>query len=201
MLMPIKKSKSYGIWLVIGICLIVLGVAILLLTNANGPAPSGTSALNYIKSSANANSKPAQTDQTISGIPTKIELPSVGIYLSVLPGYYDSKTKTWTLSLTNAHYAAVSAPANNQSGLTFIYGHNRSGVFSNLAKINPGDQAKITTDNQHVFIYTYRSNTTVAPTDTSLFNYSGKPILVVQTCSGEFFQNRQLFVFDFEAVR
>jgi hypothetical protein len=36
------------------------------------------------------------------------------------------------------------------------------------------------------------------PTDATLFEYKGKPILTIQTCSGVWYQNRQLFTFDLE---
>jgi LPXTG-site transpeptidase (sortase) family protein len=136
----------------------------------------------------------------ISGRPVHITIPSQDIDLSVIPGYYYPSNKSWTLSLNNAQYATMTAPANNKSGDTFIYAHNRRGVFLNLPKVQPGDIAQVTTNNGHVFIYKFSASTVTTPEDTSLFNYKGKPVLVLQTCTGLWYQNRQLFTFNLVKV-
>lgn len=132
----------------------------------------------------------------ISGTPVRIEVPSVSIDLKVIPGYYYPKSQSWTLSLNDAQYGVMTAPANNRGGDTFIYAHYRKGVFLALPKIQTGATAVVTTDNGHSFTYTFRASQITTPQDTSLFTYKGKPILVLQTCTGVWFQNRQLFTFD-----
>jgi LPXTG-site transpeptidase (sortase) family protein len=114
----------------------------------------------------------------------------------VIPGYYYPANKSWSLSLNDAQWGAMTAPANNKQGMTFIYAHYRKGVFLTLPKVKPGQQAIITTDNGHVFTYTFRQSVVTNPADTSLFKYQGQPILILQTCTGAWFQNRQLFMFD-----
>jgi len=74
-------------------------------------------------------------------------------------------------------------------------------VFSTLNRIKPGDEAIITTDNGHRFTYKFRAAYETNPSDDSLFHYQGSPILTVQTCSGLWYQNRQLFTFNFENVQ
>lgn len=139
-----------------------------------------------------APTKPA----TISGLPAHIDIPSVGISDDIDPGYYNKTTQTWSLSLTDAEYATVTPEPNNGGGNTFIYGHNRWAVFYKLLKVQPGDEAVITTTNNHQFTYKLVSQRTTQPNDTSLFTYQGPPILTLQTCSGLWYQNRSLFVFD-----
>lgn len=147
------------------------------------------------------NEKPADNGPpTISGNPTHLTIPSVGIDLNVIPGYYYPKTQSWTLSLDSAQYATMTPKPNNKSGATFIYGHYRLHVFYTLPKIQPGDQAVITTDNGHTFTYTFISYTVTNPSNTELFTYKGKPVLILQTCTGVHFQNRQLFLFDLTKV-
>ncbi len=136
----------------------------------------------------------------ISGTPIQIQIPSLGIDIKVEPGYFNEKSQTWNLSLTNAHYATMTAPANDKGGLTFIYGHFRKGVFYRLPKIQPGAEAIITTDNEHVFTYIYQDNQTVDPTETSWLAYKGSPKLVLQTCTGLWYQKRQLFNFTLSKV-
>jgi LPXTG-site transpeptidase (sortase) family protein len=132
---------------------------------------------------------------TVSGTPSHISIPAVGIDLDVEPGYYDKTSQTWTLSLTQAMYATITPEANNAAGNTFIYGHNRTQVFYKLLKVQPGENATVTTSNHHRFVYKMVSRRDTKPTDSSLFNYQGPPILTLQTCSGFWYQNRSLFVF------
>lgn len=150
---------------------------------------------------ATDNGSASQAHMLVSGVPKHISLPRLGISLDIKPGYYNKASQTWTLSNTNAHFATVTAPANNQSGNTFIYGHNKETVFKNLSNIKPGDTAIITTTNNLTFTYVFSGQRTTNPNDVSLFAYTGKPILTLQTCSGVFYQNRQLFTFNFTGVQ
>jgi LPXTG-site transpeptidase (sortase) family protein len=136
----------------------------------------------------------------VTGTPVHISIPNVNIDIPVIPGYYYPANNSWTLSLDNAQWGTMTSRPNNKGGETYIYAHYRVHVFYNLPKIKPGDEAIITTDNGHTFIYKYVSNTVVTPQDTSLFKYTGKPILVLQTCTGAWYQYRQLFVLDLVQV-
>jgi LPXTG-site transpeptidase (sortase) family protein len=152
-------------------------------------------------SQALVNSRPlSNNDPLVQGTPVHISIPSVSIDLKVIPGFYYPKTKSWTLSLNDAQYAVMTAKANNKGGDTFIYAHYRWHVFYNLPKIKPGAEATVKTDNGHTFTYTFRYSTITTPNDTSLFTYQGKPILILQTCTGLWYQNRQLFVLDLTGV-
>lgn len=143
----------------------------------------------------------AQNSGYIGGTPVRIQIPSLNIDLAVIPGYYNAKSQTWTLTTNKVQYATITPEANNQAGNTFLYGHYRSNVFANLHRIQSGASAIITTDNGHKFTYTLSAVHVVSPSDSaSVFNYQGAPILTVQTCTGLFFQNRQLFTFDLSGV-
>jgi LPXTG-site transpeptidase (sortase) family protein len=139
--------------------------------------------------------------QVISGKPVRIQIPALHIDLQVADGRYNAEDHSWTLSKDKAQYALNTPLANNSEGNTFIYGHNRKQVFSTLNRIKPGDRAIVTTDNGHRFTYTFRMAYETNPSDDSLFQYKGAPILTVQTCSGLWYQNRQLFTFNFENVQ
>lgn len=146
-----------------------------------------------------AASQPAPA--VISGRPVRLAIPALGIDLPVIDGYYNQTTKKWTLTNDKVQYAVITPLANNQQGNTFLYGHNRRGVFRTLNKVHAGDQAIVTTDNGHTFTYRFVGALETTPTDDSLFHYQGKPILTIQTCSGAWYQNRQLFRFDLEAAQ
>lgn len=136
--------------------------------------------------------------QRIAGHPVTLQIPALNIDLAVANGYYNATSKSWTLSSDKAHYATITPEPNNQEGNTFIYGHNRRQVFASLSKIKPGDEVVLKTDNNHTFTYKFVSSYETNPNDDSLFNYRGAPILTLQTCSGLWYQNRQLFRFDLE---
>lgn len=136
----------------------------------------------------------------ISGTPTRLVIPAVSIDLPTDPGTYDRASDSWSLSGYHAQYALSSALANDQSGETFIYGHNNPYVFWNLKYMHSGYQAMIYTSNGHEFLYTYTGTDALAPNDLSVLNYQGPPILTVQTCSGTFNQWRQMYHFDFDKV-
>jgi LPXTG-site transpeptidase (sortase) family protein len=162
-----------------------------------------TTWLAYKDSHAQAlqNNTPNQdSNPLVTGTPVNISIPSVNIDLKVLPGYYYPSTKSWTLSLDEAHWGVMTAQANNKSGATFIYGHNRKQVFSSLPKIKERAEAIVTTNKGHSFKYRFVNSSVTSPNDTSLFSYEGKPVLILQTCTGLWYQDRQLFVFDFIKV-
>lgn len=138
--------------------------------------------------------------QQNAGYPVRIEVVDASIDVPVAKGYYNKQTGKWTLSKNNAHYAVMTTRPNSVGGNTFIYGHNRSNVFSRLLKIKPGAVAYVTTDNNQRFIYKMTRSFTTNPNDSSVLNYQGAPVLTLQTCSGANFQNRTLFVFELVGV-
>jgi sortase (surface protein transpeptidase) len=136
----------------------------------------------------------------ITGRPIRVEISSLKIDLPVIDGTFNPATNTWTLTKDKVQYATNTPQPNNLTGNTFLYGHNRPGVFNTLNKIKPGAEISITTDNGHRFTYAFRGAVETDPNDDSLFRYQGPPILTVQTCSGAWYQNRQLFTFALERV-
>lgn len=136
----------------------------------------------------------------VSGKPVRIVIKRLKIDLQIVDGYYNTTDQSWTLTSDKAQFATNTPISNNKSGNTFIYGHNNNAVFSKLIELRSGDTVKVYTDNNFVFTYTYRSSVETSPTDDSLFKYEGPAILTLQTCSGLWYQNRQLFTFDFVRV-
>lgn len=140
-------------------------------------------------------------EPVVSGEPATVSIPSLGINLPIVQGVYNAKTGAWTLTNDKVQYAVMTPQPNNQGGNTFLYGHYRKGVFATLHNIQPGAKVTITTTNGHSFTYVYRSERTVSPQDSQgIFDYQGAPILTIQTCTGIFFQNRQLFTFELESA-
>jgi len=130
-----------------------------------------------------------------SGTPTRIVIPGIGVDVSVGVGSYDPSDGTWTLDDTQAFYADASVPANDNNGVTLIYGHARRAVFGRLGEIAEGSDATVYTDSGYTFRYTYASKQDVSPSDTSIFKNDGAPTLVLQTCSGPWDAYRTLVSF------
>jgi LPXTG-site transpeptidase (sortase) family protein len=137
--------------------------------------------------------------EVIAGKPLGLSIPSLGLNLPVVDGAYDENTGKWTLSTDKAHFALPSVSPNNYTGNTLVYGHNRKEVFAKLHLIQPGALATITTDSGYTFTYEYASTQAFDPADTSIFAYQGDPRLTIQTCSGAFMQNRQMYYFAFKS--
>jgi LPXTG-site transpeptidase (sortase) family protein len=137
----------------------------------------------------------------ISGSPTRISIPSLNMSLSVIPGYYDASSDSWTLTNDKVQFATPTALPNNAGGNTFLYGHARSNIFGVLPKIQAGAIAIVSTSNGHRFYYRLNSTRVVDPSNSApVFNYQGKPILTLQTCVGLLYQSRELLTFDLQEV-
>jgi len=190
-------------WLAVsGLVLILFGVCIgwrPFSENAFNKQPAGIT----FNMPANAPSAPVASPSrtVVSGHPVRLQIPSLGFDLPIIDSIYNSKSQTWNLTTNKVQYATVTLQPNNASGNTFMYGHHRREVFEFLYKIQPGAQAIVTTDNGHVFTYTYVGAHTTDPNDDSLFKYQGPPILTLQTCSGPVYQYRQLFTFSLAGVQ
>ncbi len=134
--------------------------------------------------------------ETIVGKPVRVQVPSLGINLDVATGSYDRKSQTWTLSKSKAYYADLSVPVNTAQGNTLVYGHAIPTIFGLLKGLKAQDKAVITTDNGYIFTYKFSSTHAVTPTNTDVFTGEGAPRLTLQTCSGSWSQNRQMYSFD-----
>ena len=195
----IKKITTLRAGLVLGLGALLVG-CVLIAASFYGTWRSEHSASKPVRVAFSSNKAADNGHPTVSGTPVHISIPSVNIDLQVIPGYYYPQSNSWTLSLNDAQYATMTAPANDKGGLTFIYAHYRLHVFYTLPKVQQGAIATVTTANGHVFTYTFRDSVITNPQDTSLFTYQGKPILVLQTCTGLWYQNRQLFTFNLTKV-
>jgi len=151
---------------------------------------------------ANASKTPAMaidqstiTAEAVQGTPVHVEVSQVGVNIGVEKGYYNASNGKWTLSDTSAFYGTMTAPANSQTGNTFIYGHNANDIFGNLRDVQIGAEAIVTTDNGYKFYYTLQSFKAVSPNDVSLIQNTEVPTLTLQTCSGTWYQFRTLYTF------
>ena len=117
--------KKQRILLIAGFCFVLIGAGISYapfmdyLRGKQVAAPLNGSFSSVVSAEAAPAPKPAAS-QVVSGKPIRLQIPSVGVDLTVAEGKFNAQSKTWTLSNDKAHYA-VSAPlANNSEGNTFI---------------------------------------------------------------------------------
>lgn len=191
--------KIHTLLIIIAIILCSAGVAIV--------TPLGLSWVEQRQAAATApvsqqpfvsNTPPALPDKpgVIKGTPRHITIKSLGIDVTVADGSYDARTNQWTLNEDSAFYATPTNPINSDSGNTFIYGHATQKIFGNLPRIQKDAEVTVTTDNGYVFTYTYVTKETVKPTDVAALEYSGKPRLTLQTCTGFWNQTREMVYFE-----
>lgn len=190
-----SKSRARSLILKLGVIYLAAGISIWYLNGG------------FTKERALASTMPsapvsAQAFQLSAGvlpstIPLRIQINRLGIDLAVAKGYYNPDTAAWTLGNNEAFFAVGSAEINTEKGNTLIYGHNNKTAFDKLLDVKNGDEVRITGADGHVYIYNFRYAQDVKPNQTSLFGYNGRPILTLQTCSGFWYQNRRLSVFDY----
>lgn len=184
------KHLRYGFMASGAYCLALCGVGSLLLPPSSTPVAA-------LEAAAPAVVDTAPVFQLVEGKPVRIVVPGSGIDIALDEGYYNAADGSWTLSDTHAQYAMMSVLANNHSGNTFIYGHGTDTVFGGLSTTPPteGSVAVVHTAEGHVFEYEFESSRSVTPTETSVLDYTGPPVLTVQTCTGAFSEWRTLYTF------
>ena len=138
--------------------------------------------------------------KVVTAKPTRVVVARIGIDLPIIDGNYDPKKKTWTLSDNRPHFAIPSTVLNDLEGNTLIYGHNYDWIFGDLKKLAPGDVMQLYGDNGKVFTYVYESTQKLKPEDSTVFRFDGKPSATLQTCSGRWNEQRQMFNFTFQKV-
>ncbi len=145
--------------------------------------------------------KPAETTpQMKTGHPVRVEAPTVGVDMPVVDGFYDTKSKEWTLYDDKAMFGAMTSQPNDYAGQTFIYGHATDRVFGKLLNLKIDQPVYVYTSNGYKFTYKLKETHVVSPSDTGILNYNGNSRLLLQTCVGTFSENRKFFILDYAAV-
>ncbi len=185
--------------IVLGLLLIAGGIFMTYLSShpyESNPAPT----IEMPTASVTTDQPPDQPVAGLNGMPVSVQVLEAGIGVRVSPGYYNSKSGTWTLSNDRAYFVTMTTKPNTDKGNTFIYGHAFDNIFANLKKVKPGNIAIVTTDKNQRFVYRFRESHSVDTRDSSMFSYTGAPILTLQTCTGRFYQYRTHYIFDFVGV-
>lgn len=131
------------------------------------------------------------------GKPMRLVIPKIERDIRVMEGHYNESDGSWTLvdGKIETYFAMPSALANDYGGNTIIYGHSNRFVFSPLKNLVPGDIAEVYTDNGHVFRYAFVDARDIEPNDVSDFTLEGPPQLILQTCTGNWYEKRGMYRF------
>lgn len=131
------------------------------------------------------------------GKPIRLLVPKIDRDIRVMEGHYDESDGSWTLvdGKIETYFAMPSALANDYGGNTIIYGHSNRFVFSPLKNLVLGDIAEVHTDNGHVFRYAFADSREIQPDDVSDFTLEGPPQLILQTCTGNWYEKRGMYRF------
>jgi len=187
-------KKSSILLTILGTTLIVFGLSVFAYSRTI--AQQGTSPIvQPSQKTAQAPQNAQRVEAIVYDKPRLLIIPRLGLTLPVIDGLYNPATKQWNVSNTAVQYATITTPANNNSGNTFIYGHNFPGLLKRLPELQVGDEIMLVTEKGYWFTYRHTSRKETNPLDDSLFYYSGPPIVTMQTCSGVFDQNRLLLTF------
>jgi LPXTG-site transpeptidase (sortase) family protein len=137
----------------------------------------------------------------ISGKPVKLIIERLNIRLNVVEGTYNQATNSWTLTDSNVQFADLTALPNNETGNTFLYGHNTEAVLAPTQNFKLGDQLKLKTANGHTFSYKYIGDQLTVPSDvSSLSHASKKPVVTLVTCAGFWSEQRRVMKFEYVEV-
>ena len=195
--MLMSRAAHKGLWYsAFGIVNLVVGAAFYVIYIYQAPV----TVMAATPTSVKVVPKPVAVAAT-SGTPVRVVVPAIGVDLAVGVGTYNPTDGSWTLDNERAFYADASVPANDNNGVTLVYGHARRAVFGRLPELAGGNEVIVYTDTGYAFHYVYESKRDVTPADTSILRVDGPPTLVLQTCSGPWDAYRTLVSFRFAEVQ
>lgn len=187
------RSKT-TILVVSALMLVGVGVAVLL-------REIGTQELNIPQIPSRASASTVSSPG-ISGRPVRLQIERLGSSFEVRTGEYDSAKQTWTLDTQHVFWANLSMPANSERGTTLLYAHAEPDLFGKLPELQISDVVTVTTDSGYTLRYKLVGGQTVNPDDSAfLLERTGAPRLMLQTCTGMWWEKRQLFAFDLVEAR
>ncbi len=117
-----------------------------------------------------------------------LSLPRLGIETDILPGAYDSTTRTWTLDNQHAFFMS-------QSKTPIIYGHSIPSVFKPLSGVATGEILTIRTADSRTVALRYTGDRQVPPTADEVLRETIPDTVLLMTCSGQYSQYRRLLSF------
>ncbi|HYG83861.1 MAG TPA: sortase [Verrucomicrobiae bacterium] len=122
-------------------------------------------------------------------IPTKLQLPRLGIAVNLQKANYSPQT-AWSLDDSHAFYTLETATP-------LFYGHATEKVFLKLTGVAENELLYITNNKQQRLIFRFISDRVVAPTNTKILNEKKYRTIFLLTCTGPDFSQRRVLEFQF----
>lgn len=122
--------------------------------------------------------RPAQ----ISAEKISLDLPVVSVPLT---------HGTWAVNAKTANYAEGTSFVNQDKGNVGIYAHDTLEGFSNIKKLQIGDQIRVTGEG-FAAVYEVQATSVVTSDSISVFYPSDRPELTLLTCDGVFSEKRYM---------
>lgn len=113
--------------------------------------------------------------------PTSIEIPTIKIYLPLIPAKIE-KSK-WETTTAGVSYL-VSSPIPGQLGNSILYGHNWTSILGKLPQVKPGDNILIRYDNQTSKTFIIDSTAIISPTQIGILDQTDDRRITIYTCTG-----------------
>ena len=120
-------------------------------------------------------------------VPVALSLPRLGISLQIKEGAYAAGR--WTLDNVHAFYARANTP--------LIYGHAIREVFLGLHNATKNELLYITNDKSQKLAFRLTTTRVVTPSTIALLNEKKARTLFLLTCTGPYFESRQVFEFSY----
>jgi hypothetical protein len=151
--------------------------------------------------------QPTPVKVPITGVPSRLMMPDVGIDLPVTRGAYNTANQSWTLdsrhvfinTLTNSD--ALIGEREDTSRSPLLYGHNSPKLLGKTKNLVPGQVLQIVTENGYVMQYSFARAIELTPQDSWILDYTGTEDLMLMTCSGVWYEKRRVLFFDLVEVR
>lgn len=135
------------------------------------------------------------------GVPTRLELPRLGIRLNVQAGGYNPISHTWLLDTFHAFYAQQGMIDGVVPATPLIYGHALPSVFGSLDGVGRNEQLVITRADGRTLLFRYTGDQVVSPNDDSVLHTHLPTTVLVMTCTGQLSESRRVLHFTYEGLR
>ncbi|MBV6728366.1 class F sortase [Nocardioides daeguensis] len=195
----IRPRRKVAALALVGLALATVGVVLVSPWDDERPAPGSRTGDGAVEQSVEPPDESAtdpalptpSAGPAVHGRPTKIEIPSIDVSARVLPIATSGDVLTPPDDVSLVGWWEDGAEPGAERGTVLMAGHTYSrgdGVFDHLAEVTPGESVRVSTPQgvvhyrvDSVAIYPRGEIAELAP---RLFDVSGRPRLVLTTCSG-----------------
>lgn len=161
------KNALSHIFLLLGILFLILGTYFL--------------HLRYSPRTLTFDKSPVSVNSLSYGAPQSIQIPSINKNLPIIPAIM--KNNSWETTHDGVSYLA-SSPQPGEKGNSILYGHNWSGLLSDLYKVKPGQKIIVTNEKGKKITFIIEYTAVVNPNQTYIIDNTNDTRITLYTCTG-----------------